>query len=65
MRKFSEDPQLGVAGTPFHREGYDSAKDSFEGENHVAGGCQLLGEHALQISVAIRPTGRAGLTGLR
>jgi glycosyltransferase involved in cell wall biosynthesis len=42
MRKFSEDPKLGVAGTPFTEEGYDSAKDSFEGKNHVAGGCQLF-----------------------
>jgi glycosyltransferase involved in cell wall biosynthesis len=41
--KFAEDPQLGVAGTPFTEDGgYDSAKDSFEGENHVAGGCQLF-----------------------
>ena len=41
--KFSEDPQLGVAGTPFTEDaGYDSAQDSFEGENHVAGGCQLF-----------------------
>jgi len=43
MRKFSEDPKLGVVGTPFTEEGgYDTAKDSFEGENHVAGGCQLF-----------------------
>ncbi len=43
MRKFSEDPKLGVAGTPFTEDGgYDTAKDSFEGENHVAGGCQLF-----------------------
>ena len=42
MQKFAEDPQLGVAGTPFIENGYDSAKDSFEGENHVAGGCQLF-----------------------
>jgi len=43
MRKFSDDPKLGVAGTPFTEDdGYDSAKDSFEGENHVAGGCQLF-----------------------
>jgi glycosyltransferase involved in cell wall biosynthesis len=42
MGKFSEDPQLGVAGTPFVEEGYDSGKDSFEGENHVAGACQLF-----------------------
>jgi len=42
MQKFAEDPALGVAGTPFIENGYDSAKDSFEGENHVAGGCQLF-----------------------
>jgi glycosyltransferase involved in cell wall biosynthesis len=42
MQKFSENPKLGVAGTPFIENGYDSAKDSFEGENHVAGGCQLF-----------------------
>src|SRR5687768_3285338 len=43
MRKFGEDPRLGVAGTPFTEEcGYDTAKDSFEGENYVAGGCQLF-----------------------
>jgi glycosyltransferase involved in cell wall biosynthesis len=42
MQKFSEDPKLGVAGTPFIEDGYDSARDSFEGENHVAGGSQLF-----------------------
>jgi glycosyltransferase involved in cell wall biosynthesis len=43
IERFSEDPELGVAGTPFTEEGaYDSARDSFEGENHVAGGCQLF-----------------------
>jgi glycosyltransferase involved in cell wall biosynthesis len=42
MRKFFEDPKLGVAGTPFMENDYDSVRDSFEGENHVAGGCQLF-----------------------
>jgi glycosyltransferase involved in cell wall biosynthesis len=42
MEKFSEDQSLGVAGTPFLENGYDSARDSFEGQNHVAGGCQLF-----------------------
>lgn len=43
MRKFADDPALGVAGTPFTEDGgYDTARDSFEGENHVAGGCQLF-----------------------
>jgi glycosyltransferase involved in cell wall biosynthesis len=42
MEKFSGDSKLGVVGTPFLENGYDSAVDSFEGENHVAGGCQLF-----------------------
>jgi glycosyltransferase involved in cell wall biosynthesis len=43
MQKFSADPKLGVAGTPFTQEGdYDSTRDSFEGENFVAGPCQLF-----------------------
>jgi glycosyltransferase involved in cell wall biosynthesis len=42
MNKFSENPKLGVAGTPFIENGYDSARDSFEGELHVPGGCQLF-----------------------
>ena len=43
MERFSQDSNLGVAGTPFTEDGgYDSARDSFEGENHVAGGCQLF-----------------------
>jgi len=42
IAKFKEDHALGVAGTIFGEEGYSSEKDSFEGHNHVAGGCQLF-----------------------
>lgn len=42
MQQFAHDGELGVAGTPFMQDGYDSASDSFEGEKHVAGGCQLF-----------------------
>jgi glycosyl transferase family 2 len=43
LRRFVEDPRLGVAGTIFREaDGYSSGADSFEGENHVAGGCQLF-----------------------
>ena len=43
LHKFEEDPTLGVAGTIFREHGgYSSASDSFEGQNHVAGGCQLF-----------------------
>ena len=48
LTKFEADPKLGVAGTPFIEDGYDSAKDSFEGENHVAGGCQLFRRKCFQ-----------------
>ena len=49
MRKFAEDPELGVAGTPFTQDGdYDSSKDSFEGENYVAGPCQLFRRECFQ-----------------
>lgn len=42
LRKFQDDITLGVAGSIFREEGYSSATDSFEGQNHVAGGCQLF-----------------------
>lgn len=43
LSKFAGMPELGVAGTTFREaDGYDSGVDSFEGENHVAGGCQLF-----------------------
>jgi glycosyl transferase family 2 len=43
LRKFEDDPRLGVAGTPFTQDGgYDSTRDSFEGEHYVAGPCQLF-----------------------
>ena len=49
MQKFSEDPGLGVAGTPFTQDGnYDSSKDSFEGHNYVAGPCQLFRRECFQ-----------------
>jgi hypothetical protein len=43
LSKFAADPKLGVAGTPFTEVGgYDSTRDSFEGQNYVAGPCQLF-----------------------
>lgn len=43
MQKFSGDQRLGVTGTPFTQDGgYDSTRDSFEGENYVAGPIQLF-----------------------
>jgi glycosyltransferase involved in cell wall biosynthesis len=49
LRKFAENPTLGCAGTPFlEAGGYDSASDSFEGENHVSGQCQLFRRRCLE-----------------
>jgi len=42
LNKFNEDPQLGVAGTVFREEGYDSETDSLEGQLYVSGQCQLF-----------------------
>jgi len=49
LTKFAENPALGVAGTPFLEEGgYDSAKDSFEGEFYVSGQFQLFRRDCLK-----------------
>jgi glycosyltransferase involved in cell wall biosynthesis len=49
LRKFVEMPRLGVAGTPFlEADGYDSTADSFEGEFHVSGQCQLFRRTCLE-----------------
>jgi len=42
MQKFADDPTLGVAGTTFREDGYSSETNSFEGEQHVAGGAQMF-----------------------
>lgn len=42
MNEFIKDPTLGVAGTVFQEHGYNSATDSFEGEAHVSGQCQMF-----------------------
>ena len=42
IQKFREDPQLGVAGTAYMEDHWDSTKDSFEGETSVHGACQLF-----------------------
>ena len=42
LTKFKEDPRLGVAGTVFKEDGYNSETDSLEGQLHVSGQCQLF-----------------------
>ena len=40
--KLAEDPALGVVGTAYTEEGWDSTQDSFEGATSVHGACQLF-----------------------
>jgi poly-beta-1,6-N-acetyl-D-glucosamine synthase len=42
LQKLIEDPSLGVTGTAYNEEGFDSTKDSFESENSVHGACQVF-----------------------
>jgi len=62
VQRISEDPKLGVAGTPFTQEGdYDSSRDSFEGENYVAGPCQLFRRECFQEIGGYVPNPAGGL----
>ena len=42
LSRFAKDPRLGVAGTVFREEAYNSETDSLEGQLHVSGQCQLF-----------------------
>lgn len=42
LRKLVEDSSLGVVGTAYTEEDWDSTKDSFEGQASVHGACQLF-----------------------
>jgi len=49
LSKFKEDSHLGVAGTIFREEGgYSSETNSFEGQNHVSGQCQVFRRQCFQ-----------------
>jgi glycosyltransferase involved in cell wall biosynthesis len=42
LGKLAEDPALGVAGTAYTEDNWDSMRDSFEGAASVSGACQLF-----------------------
>jgi biofilm PGA synthesis N-glycosyltransferase PgaC len=49
MNQFRKDPRLGVAGTIFKEaSGYSSETNSFEGQNHVSGQCQMFRRRCFQ-----------------
>lgn len=42
LKRLAADPTLGVVGTGYTQPGWDSVRDSFEGETSVSGACQLF-----------------------
>jgi glycosyltransferase involved in cell wall biosynthesis len=65
MRKFTDDPTIGVAGTIFREDGYSSETNSFEGEQHVAGGARCSGDIVSRPWAGTCRTKLAGSTGSR
>ena len=61
VEKFTQTPELGVAGTPFVENGYSSVADSFEGERHVAGGCQLFRRNCFEAIGGYIPNKAGGI----
>lgn len=59
MRQFATEPQLGIAGAPYIEGEFDSARDSFEGENFVAGQLQLFRRQCFE-EIGGYATSRAG-----
>jgi len=62
LKKLAEDHTLGLAGTPFTQDaGYDSSRDSFEGDNYVAGPCQLFRRECFQEIGGYMPNAAGGV----
>ena len=62
LRRFEDDPALGVAGTTFREDGgYNSAVDSFEGQSHVAGQCQFFRRECFAQIGGYRPNKAGGI----
>lgn len=61
VSRFDIDPTLGVAGTVFREEGYSSDKDSFEGNKHVSGQCQLFRKECYEQIGGYKPNKAGGI----
>lgn len=61
LNEFRKNPRLGVAGTIFKEDGYSSETDSFEGENHVSGQCQLFRRQCFEEIGGYRPNKAGGI----
>lgn len=62
LNEFSKDPGLGVAGTIFREAGgYSSDSDSFEGQNHVSGQCQVFRRKCFEEIGGYKPNKAGGI----
>jgi glycosyltransferase involved in cell wall biosynthesis len=61
QNEFKKNPSLGVAGTIFKEQGYSSETDSFEGQNHVSGQCQLFRRRCFEEIGGYRPNKAGGI----
>lgn len=61
LDKFGKDPHLGVAGTIFKEDGYSSETESFEGQSHVSGGCQLFRQKCFEEIGGYTPNKAGGI----
>jgi glycosyltransferase involved in cell wall biosynthesis len=61
MGKFLEEPALGVAGTAYTQEEWDSTRNSFEGQASVHGACQVFRYQCFQDVGGYRPNLAGGI----
>jgi glycosyltransferase involved in cell wall biosynthesis len=61
LGEFAKDPHLGCAGTTFREHGYNSETDSFEGQTHVSGQCQLFRRQCFEEIGGYRPNKAGGI----
>lgn len=61
LNEFRMDLGLGVAGPIFKQAGYSSDTDSFEGRNHVSGGCQLFRRMCFEEIGGYKPNKAGGI----
>lgn len=55
------DPELGIAGTAYTQEDWDSTRDSFEGQTSVHGACQLFRARCYQDIGGYQPSRAGGI----
>ena len=61
LDRFVDDPKLGVAGTAYTQEDWDSTRDSFEGQTSVHGACQLFRIQCYQDIGGYQPSRAGGI----